>query len=446
MEIKIILTEIIIFSGIILTLIFHLLTRRFFYFYGVIIISSILAILSEFFLLKNNIFGNYYFLNFSYETRIFSILLFFSSFISILIILDYSNKKVIKKEVPLLLLNSLFAMLLLIRSSNLFLSFFSLEYLSFTVYVIIASFKELKFYPETILKYFILGSLSTIFILFGISLIYLNSGNLNYAFLKEKEVFSLYVLSLLFLLTGFALKVLFIPFHLATPRIFESLPFPFVSFLSICPKISLFGFLFSLDKEIGLNTLYTGVTSIIMMFLSNILAIFEKKLKRILSFSNLLQSSYILIIFIIKSKIFFNILLFYLIIYTVSHSGILLSLQSFDNEEITISDLKNKGSLFLSFASLFFLISLIGIPPTGGFYSKFLMLGFIISEGYEIFAFIVFLNSVISSYYYIKIAGEMFKGLNGLNLKSFRIFLIFVLLFFTFLFGVYPQVLNFLIR
>ncbi len=446
MEIKIFLTEIIIFFGIILTLIFHLLSRRVFYFYGILMISNLFAFFSEFFLVKNNIFGIFYFLNFSYETRIFSIILIFSSLISILIFLDYSKKEIIKKENPLLLLNSLLSMLLLIRSSNLFLSFFSIEYLSFTNYIIIASFDELKSYSKTIIKYFIIGSVSSIFIIFGISLIYLNSSNLNYTFLKEKEVFSLCVISLLFLSIGFILKLLFFPFHFATPKLFEILPFPVVLFISICPKISLIGLLFSLNREINFNTLFIGIFSLVIMFLSNIILIFEKKLKRILAFSTLLHLSYMLLIFIIKSKVFFNILFLYLIIYTLSHSGIFLCLQSLDNEGITLNDLKNKGSLFLSFASLSFILSLIGIPPTGGFYVKFFMLGFIISEGYEIFTFITFLNSVISSYYYIRIALEMFKNLKGINFKFFRIFLIFNLLIFTFLLGIYPEIINFLIK
>ncbi|MEO0276022.1 MAG: proton-conducting transporter membrane subunit, partial [candidate division WOR-3 bacterium] len=191
---------------------------------------------------------------------------------------------------------------------------------------------------------------------------------------------------------------------------------------------------------------FIGIFSLVIMFLSNILLIFEKKLKRILAFSTLLHLSYMLLIFIIKSKVFFNILFLYLIIYTLSHSGIFLCLQSLDNEGITLNDLKNKGSLFLSFASLSFILSLIGIPPTGGFYVKFFMLGFIISEGYEIFTFITFLNSVISSYYYIRIALEMFKNLKGINFKFFRIFLIFNLLIFTFLLGIYPEIINFLIK
>lgn len=443
MEIKnIFLTEIIIFSGIILTLIFHLFTRRIFYFFGIIIIFHIFAIFSEIFLLKNNVFGNSYFLNFSYETRVFSVVLLFSSFISTFIFFDYIKKEVFKKEIAFLFLNSLLAMLLLIRSSNLFLSFLSLEYFSFTIYIIITFFKE----PKLILKYFILGSFSSIFILFGLFLIYLNSGNLNYSFLKEKEIFSLYILSLLFLFTGFAIKAFFVPFHLATPDLFESLPFPIVCFISVPPKISLFGFLFSLNKEINFDIFFIGTLSIFIIVLSNILLIFEKKLKRIFAFSTLLHSGYILLIFLIKSKIFFNILVFYLIIYAVSHLGILFSFQVWDNEEITLPDLKKKGSLFLSFASLFFLLSLIGIPPTGGFYAKFFMSSFIVSEGYEIFAFIIFLNSAISSCYYIKIAGEMFKSVDRLNLKFFKVFLISVLLFFTFLFGVYPQVLNFLMK
>ncbi len=441
-KIFIFLTEIIIFSGIILTLFFHLITRKTFYFFGLCVISNLFSIFSEIFLFKKNIFGIYYLLNFSYETRIFSIILLLSSFISILIFLDYRNKEIFKKETSFLLLNSLLAMLLLIRSLNLFLSFLSLEYLSLTIYTIISFFNKSKL----ILKYFILGFLSSILILFGISLIYLNSGSLAYAFLKEKEVFELYILSILFLLTGFTFKILFVPFHFATPSIFESLPFPFLSFISIVPKISLFSLLFSLNKEISFDPFFTGIVSIILMFLFNIILIFEKKLKRIIAFSTFLHSSYILLIFVIKSKVFFNILFFYLIIYTFSHFGIIFSLESFGNEEIRLSDLKNKGSLFLSFASLFFLVSLIGIPPTGGFYVKFLMSGFLIFEGYEIFAFILFLNSAISSYYYIKIAGEMFKNLRGLNLRFFRVFCMLILLFFTLLSGIYPEVINFFVK
>jgi NADH-quinone oxidoreductase subunit N len=444
MEIKIFLTEIFVFSGIFLSLLFFIFSKRIFYIYFISIVSHLISIFSEFCLLKNKISGEIYFLKFSPEREILSIILIFSSLISIFLFLDYYKREIIKREIPFLILNSLFSLLILIKSNNLFISFVAIEYLSIVIYSMIISFKESHFAIEALLKYFILSSFSSLLILFSLSIIYLNSSNLNYSFLKEKEIYPLHLLGIIFLFAGLSFKLLFVPFHLWTPDIFEALPFPFISFIGVVPKIGMFGFLYFLYENLNFDILYIGIISIITMFVGNISALFEKKLKRIFAFSTVAHSGYILLPFLSKSKVLFDALTFYLTIYAIMQSGIFLLLQNLKDENVRIDDLKNKTSLSFSFFSLIFLLSLTGIPPTGGFYGKFYIFSICISEGYTFYVLIAFLNSVISAYYYLRIAGEIFKGKEKIKISILSNILTILLISLIILFGIYPELINFI--
>jgi len=442
MEIKIFSTEIFVFSGIFLSLLFFLFSKRIFYFYLISVLSHLISIFSEFYLLRNKVSGEIYFLKFSFEGEVLSIILIFSSLISIFLFLDYYKKEIIKREIPFLILNSLLAILILIKSNNLFISFLAIEYLSITIYSMIISFKECELGIEALLKYFILSSFSSLLILFSLSILYLNSSNLNYHFLMEKEFYPLHLLGIIFLFAGLSFKLLFVPFHLWTPDIFEALPFPFISYISVVPKIGMFGFLYFLHENLNFDVLYIGIISIITASIGNISALIERKLKRVFAFSTVAHSGYILLPFLSKSKVLFDALIFYLLIYSIMQSGIFLLLQNLKDENVKIEDLKNKTSLSFSFFSLIFLLSLTGIPPTGGFYGKFYIFSLCINEGYIFYVLIAFLNSVISAYYYLRIAGEIFKGKEKINLSILSNILIVLLTSLIILFGIYPEFIN----
>ncbi len=440
-------TEIVVFAGILLVLVFLMFSKRALYFYIITLFSHITGISLEFYLLKRQIFTDFYFLYFSQETRILSLIIIFTSLFSLLIFWSYARKEALNKEIPFLLLNSLLSMILMVRSNNLFFTFLVLEYLSFSIYIMIASFKKVGFPYESALKYFVLGSFASLLMLFGIFLLYLDRGGLNYSILKEGGINPLIILALLFLFTGFAFKLAFVPFHIWTPDVFAGTPFPFISFISTVPKISVFGFLFIISKELNLNFLNIAIISILTMFLGNLSALLEKNIKKIFAFSSIAHSGYILLIFISRGKMAFDALVFYLIIYSVMQMGALLCLQQLNKEDLIIDNLKEKGSLFFFFSSMVFLLSLTGIPPTAGFYAKFYIFSIPLLEGYNLAVLLAFLNSVISAYYYLRISIAIFQAKEKNNtIKKFPLLIICVLLFLVILFGVYPSFISILLK
>lgn len=440
-------TEIVIFAGIVFVLIFLIFSKRVLYFYLITVFSHVAGISLELYLLKRQIFTDFYFLYFSQETRIFSLIIIFASLFSLLIFWSYTKKEVLNKEIPFLLLNSLLSMVLMVRSNNLFFSFLALEYLSFSIYIMIASFRRVGFPYESALKYFVLGSFASLLMLFGIFLLYLDRGGLNYSILGEGGINSLVVLALLFLFTGFAFKLAFVPFHIWTPDVFAGTPFPFISFISTVPKVSVFGFLFVISKELNLNLLNIAIISILTMFLGNFSALLEKNIKKIFAFSSIAHSGYILLIFLSRGRMAFDALIFYLITYSIMQMGALLCLQQLDREDLTLDGLKEKGSLLLFFFSVVFLLSLTGIPPTAGFYAKFYIFSIPLLEGYNLAIFLAFLNSVISAYYYLRMSVAIFqvKEKNKM-IKKFPLLIISVLLFLVILLGVYPSFINILLK
>lgn len=441
------LTEVIIFSGIVLGLILLLISRRKFYFYFLTIITNFATLLSEIFLLKNGIFGKLFFLNFSFETRGFSIVLFFMSIFSLLLFWNYSGKDFEKKEFPFFFLNSVLAMSLLIKSDNLFFSFLSLEYLSFTIYVMISLFKNTEFSSEAVMKYFVLGSFASLLMLFGIFLLYMDKGSLDYSFLKTEEITSFIILSIIFLFSGFAFKLAFVPFHLWTPDVFRGTPFPFVAFISTLPKIAIFGFLFSLYNYLNFGVLNIVVISLITMFLGNFSALLERNIKKIFAFSSIAHSGYILLVFLSHKKMVFDALIFYLITYSIMQMGVLFSFQQFEKEDISLDNFTPRISLFLFLSIALFLASLTGLPPLAGFYAKFYVFSIPFAEGYKFIVFFAFLNSVISAYYYFRIAVHAFNVERvPFPLKKNSGFVISVLLIFVIFLGIYPSCIKIFLK
>lgn len=441
------LTEIVIFSGIIIIMIFLLVSKRKIYFYLTSLISNFFAFLSEVFLLKMGVFEQTPFLNFSLETRFFSIALLFTSIFSLLLFWNYSVKDFENKEFPLFFLNSILSMNLLLKSSNLFFSFLALEYLSFNIYVMMACFKKIEFSYEAVMKYFVLGSFASLFMLFGIFLLYLERGDLSYAFLSSEEITPIIILSTIFLFSGFAFKLAFVPFHLWTPDVFGGSPFPFVAFISTLPKIAVFGFLFSLYTYLNFGVLNIILISIFTMFLGNFSALVEKNIKKIFAFSSIAHSGYILLVFLSRKRTVLEALIFYLLTYSIMQMGALFSFQQFEREDISLENFVDRISFFLLISIIAFLASLTGFPPLAGFYAKFYIFSIPLAEGYKFIVFLAFLNSVISAYYYFRIAIYAFNARRiKFPLRKMSFFIISLLLIFVIFFGIYPSFLKIFLK
>jgi NADH-quinone oxidoreductase subunit N len=323
-----------------------------------------------------------------------------------------------------LLLFACFGMFLMAASGDLILTFLGIEVLSIATYVL-AGFKRDDIRSnESSLKYFLLGSFATAFLLYGIALIYGSTGSTNYQTIREIATLQgppqiTIIMGLGLLLVGFGFKVALVPFHAWTPDVYEGAPTPVTAFMTVGPKAAGFAALVrvlvqalpALGAEYWTSILW--VLAILTMTLGNIVAIRQNNIKRMLAYSAIAHAGYILVGVVANTPAGFGAVLFYLVAYTVMNLGalsIVLSLSGKGDLRVNMEDYAGlaRRAPFLSATLSLFLISLAGIPLTGGFIGKFYLFSAAVQKGYIGLAIIGVLNSAISVYYYFRVMIMMY--------------------------------------
>lgn len=313
-------------------------------------------------------------------------------------------------EFILILFISLFSSILILNSSDLISLFFIIELQGLTFYVLVASKQTSSFSTESGLKYFILGCFSSGIILFGISLIYGFTGLLSYTdlalFLSEAGFwgfilnsstlsFSGFLVGFLLLTIGFLFKLGSVPFHMWMPDVYEGSPLLITAYLSTLPKIALMFVIFKLYYYVffeiflfcqGLFTL----TALFSIILGSVSAIYQVKLKRMLTYSMITNTGYLLLGLSFGDISGVYVTLFYLMSYVFIMVGLFfcfLSLRERSNgllaKRINIFSNLLEINPFLSFSVFILLFSIAGVPPLLGFYSKFFL--FLFSLKYKMY-------------------------------------------------------------
>ncbi|NIG99084.1 MAG: NADH-quinone oxidoreductase subunit N [Buchnera aphidicola (Periphyllus acericola)] len=380
---------------------------------------------------------------FSKSFSVFYIFLFFLGSISTCVIsyIWLRSKSFNKEEFYLLLLISNIGSYLLFLSNNIFSFFIGIELLSFPLFGMMSynsskNFKNL----ESAFKYFILSSISSIFLLLGIALIYLSSGILDFFLLKSfsfslsKSLNLLFLFGLIFSCISLFIKIVVFPFYLWIPDIYEGNSLPVLIYLSNSIKTVLFiillklFFLFS-NKNFIFFTSTLKIISIFSVFLGSILALFQKNFKRLIGYTTLINSGYLIIIamFLCKnnsyqdvSKIyFFGYFLNSLVLFSSMH---LLSILFVDKNSHSFESYKGCfwKSKILSISIIISLLSMIGFPLTIGFFGKFYLLKLIIEKFNILFGLSVIFESVIGIFYYLNFIKLFFYRPKK---ESFQIFL-----------------------
>jgi len=346
-----------------------------------------------------------------------------------------------------LLLFATTGMMLMASGGDLVIIFLGLEILSIATYVM-AGFRRTDLRSnESSLKYFILGSFSSAFLLYGIALIYgataldsRQAGTTNIAEIAVRINDSIYP-PLLFagaamLLVGFGFKVATAPFHIWTPDVYEGAPTPVTAFMAAGPKaagfasflrVFVFGFPFvataastaGLAHAAWLNALL--VMAIITMTVGNVVAIVQNNVKRMLAYSSIAHAGYALVGFIgagatsdaEQRSAAMAAVAFYMLTYAVMNLGAfaVVTLISRSNDRRTeVEDYNGIGfrAPTLAFALSLFLLSLLGMPLTAGFMGKIMVFRAALNEGYYGLVVIAVLNTAISAYYYLRLIIVMF--------------------------------------
>jgi NADH-quinone oxidoreductase subunit N len=354
--------------------------------------------------------------------------------VSIVLSMKFNERESINRgEYYALLLFACCGMSLMAASGDLILTFLGIEILSIATYIL-AGFKRNDIRSnESSLKYFLLGSFATAILLYGIALIYGGIGSTSYQSIREVALLqgriqTTTLIGMALLLVGFGFKVALVPFHSWVPDVYEGAPTPITAFMAVGPKAAGFAALMRiliqafpyLARDWG-SILW--ILAILTMTLGNIVAVLQTNVKRMLAYSAIAHAGYILIGIVANSQPGFSAVLFYLVIYTVMNLvafSIILSFSQKGDSKVNLDDYAGLGrrAPFAAAALSLALISLAGIPLTGGFMGKLYLFSAAIQKGFVWLAVIAVLNSVISVFYYFRLMVYMYMREPGADMAE----------------------------
>jgi NADH-quinone oxidoreductase subunit N len=322
-----------------------------------------------------------------------------------------------------LLLFACSGMSLMAASADLIVTFLGIEILSIATYILAGFKRNDARSNESSLKYFLLGSFATAILLYGIALIYGGTGSTSYHAIRELalrqgSIQTTTLIGLGLLLVGFGFKVALVPFHSWVPDVYEGAPTPVTAFMAVGPKAAGFAALVRILLQAFPFLVHDWsailwLLAILTMTLGNVVAVLQTNIKRMLAYSAIAHAGYILVGIVAGSDAGFSSVLFYLVIYTVMNLvafSVILSFSRQGDLHVYLTDyagLARKAPFAAAVLSLA-LISLAGIPLTGGFMGKLYLFSAVVQRGYIGLAIIGVLNSVVSVFYYFRIMIYMY--------------------------------------
>lgn len=310
-------------------------------------------------------------------------------------------------------------MCLMSSAVELVLIFIALEISSISTYVLAGFRRREAASSESSLKYFLLGSFATAFFLYGVALMFGASGSTNIddiaAFLRSGPIPVLAYVAVALMFVGLGFKVAASPFHVWTPDVYEGAPAPIVGLMSTGPKAAAFAVLLRVLFETNAPGRFwlIWVTAALSMSLGNIGALVQDNIKRLLAYSSIAHAGYLLVAFAAQPELGTSAAMFYTAAYAAMNVGAFAVVSHFANvgeKYVTLEDYAGMGKRFpvLAAALTFFLMSLIGIPITGGFFAKFYVFSAALQANLVGLSIIGFLNSALGAYYYLRIIVMMY--------------------------------------
>jgi NADH-quinone oxidoreductase subunit N len=310
-------------------------------------------------------------------------------------------------------------MCLMSSAVELVLIFIALEISSISTYILAGFRRRFAISSESSLKYFLLGSFATAFFLYGVSLMFGATGSTNIdeisARLNSGSVPMLANVAMALMFVGLGFKVAAAPFHIWTPDVYEGAPAPIVGFMSTAPKAAAFAVLLRVIFEANAPGRFWLIwaSAALSMTLGNIGALVQNNVKRLLAYSSIAHAGYMLVAFAAAPELGTSAVMFYAASYAAMNVGAFTVVSHFANageRYVTLQDYEGLGrrAPFLAGALGIFLISLIGIPITGGFFAKFYVFSAALKSNLVWLTIIGVVNSAVGAYYYLKIIVVMY--------------------------------------
>lgn len=320
-----------------------------------------------------------------------------------------------------LLMFSLCGALIMTAFTDMFMFFLGLEILSIPIYVMAGSRKTDIRSNEASLKYFLTGAFATGLLLFGIAWVYGATGSFKIAEIGEiiqtsPKMSSILMIGILLIMSSFIFKVGAAPFHFWSPDVYDGAPHAVTGYMASVVKMSAFGaFLKLFYISFGTPELHQfwgdalAVLIIITLFVGNLSALRQVRLKRLLAYSSITHVGYTLLVILSNDTLSFYDLWFYMTAYGFSIIAIIAVGIVVNDPEDHIAGLKGLGQRnpFLAIVAVIAILSLAGIPPTAGFFGKYMVFSHAWTAGWWWLVIIALINSAISIYYYLRMLGTI---------------------------------------
>ena len=388
----------------------------------------------------------------------FSFVLIIATILVILISMKYlSLQNMNIGEYYALLLLALSGMLIMVSSSDLIVIFLGLEILSMSSYTLAGLKRGDQKSSEAALKYFLLGSFASAFLVYGLALLYGVSNSTSIAaiikhFQAESSLSFMAYAGLGLVIVGFGFKIAVVPFHMWTPDVYQGAPTPITAFFSIGPKAVGFAVLVRLlypfwrvafNSEIIFSLLW--IISALTMIIGNLIALRQTNIKRMLAYSSIAHAGYLMVAILSQDT---SSLLFYFVVYLFMNIGAFAAVIALGKENKEYTELEDYAGIGFKYPWIgatftVFLFSLAGFPPTGGFLAKFYVFSAAVREGLLSLVVIGVLASLVSVYYYLRVIVYMYMREPthevDINLENPAIFLVlFLCLYGVLQLGIFP--------
>ena len=324
-----------------------------------------------------------------------------------------------------LLLFSVAGQCIMATANELIMIFIGLEISSIATYILAGYLRDDKRNNEAALKYFLLGSFATAFLLYGIAWIYGTTGSTNLAEIRNflmtgggARNMTLAGTAAALMFVGFAFKVSAAPFQIWAPDVYQGAPAPVTLFMSAGPKAAAFAvFLRVFITAFGPITNrwepFVWSSALLTMVIGNFAALLQTNIKRLMAYSSIAHAGYVMVAIAAHNQVGVAAAMFYLAAYAFMNIGAFAVITHFSRQGekyVNVEDLAGLGWKQPATAALFsiFLLSLIGVPLTGGFFGKFYIFKAALDANLVWLSILGLLNSAVAAYYYLRILVVMY--------------------------------------
>ena len=331
--------------------------------------------------------------------------------------------KMFRSDFYTLSLFALLGVMLLISAHSMLMIYLGLELISLSVYALVAFDKDSGRGSESAMKYFVLGSMASGMLLYGMSMIYGATGTLILPEIAEAIRTQgtddiMLIFGLVFVVVGIAFKFGVVPFHMWIPDVYEGAPPAVTLFISSVPKLAAFAMAYRfLSSGLGdLHVHWQGMLAslaVLSIILGNLAAIMQTNIKRMLAYSTISHMGFVMLGLLPGTAYGFGASMYYVIVYgvmSVAAFGMIILLSARGVEAEYLEDFKglNQRSPFYAAIMGLVLFSMAGVPPMVGFFAKLMVLKAVIDAGLMWLAITAVVFSVIGAFYYLRVIKYMY--------------------------------------